>query len=159
MDPNVVTNSVISNTLFIHGREDGGGGIMVASDKTEEADTGSLYHGYVGCTEACGYKGAQDKSGELSTSVCDPTCWGDGERGDSRFGNHLCGAGDPSRFGSACRSCYTDQVAALEADKRLRENPDPDGREKHVIMCDTKRPPEALICSAECNSDHYTVRR
>lgn len=77
-------------------------------------------------------------------------------------------------FGDHCRLCYTDQEAALRADRELEqqykvttvaktatgkryEGGVTESTRKHVIMCDTKRPPEALECTPECTKKTDTV--
>eukprot|EP00903_Cladosiphon_okamuranus_P021318 g19589.t1 len=59
--------------------------------------------------------------------------------------------GDPARFGTACRQCYTDEEAALAEDRRLSlpgtTVPNPG---VHVVMCATGNPPQASECSDEC---------
>lgn len=85
-----------------------------------------------------------------------------------RVGLHNPGA--PEEYGNHCRLCYNDRDAALRADRDLAEqskvaaggevlpNVANEGRAgKHVIMCDTKRPPEALDCSSECTQATDTV--
>lgn len=54
------------------------------------------------------------------STVCDRSCYPDGERG-ARFGGHLCGAGHAPEYGAHCRSCFTDLEAAREAEESLAE--------------------------------------
>lgn len=112
--------------------------------------------------------GSQQETGGLSR-VCDPSC--NPEVREYRFDGYLCGAGDPSLYGEECRTCYTDEVRAVEAERRLRleDNSDSDDGDEdrtqekgdrhgeHVIMCNTLRPPSSLDCNSKCRVKLDTV--
>lgn len=110
-------------------------------------------------THVKGCKAACEKDSALS-SVCDSTCLGGGESfTGARFNGHNCGAGDPAKYGKACRLCYDDQEDAINADDALAtEAADSSEHDAHVIMCSTKRPPDAINCPRECITDVNTVR-
>ena len=97
----------------------------------------------VECANACGGIGAGFPAG--ASTVCDSTCSEGG-----RFGGYLCGAGDTVKFGPMCRLCFNDIKEARQAESRLMDG-------KHVIMCDTMRPPAADDCSDECALETNTV--
>lgn len=147
VDANALSTAVAGDTMFIHGSSiEGGSGEVRASRLLGAVSDESS----VSCSSACGAK-SDDLPAGLST-VCDASC----EIGN-RFDGHLCGAGDAERYGSSCRWCYTDQRAALVAEEALRSSDLRDFAEKHVIMCDTLRPPEALECSSKCSLKTDTV--
>ena len=75
--------------------------------------------------------------------MCDATC-GTAGRG------YLCGAGDSVRFGGMCRVCFTDEDVAREAQRKTSGG-------KHVVMCDTMRPPPAAECTHACGLKKDTV--
>lgn len=112
----------------------------------------------ISCEAACGQVDSLvgDRLPAGISTVCDASC-----DTDNRFAGHLCGAGDSAKFGSSCRACYTDQQAALRAEAELRKfdvsSEDTAEQSKHVIMCDTMRPPSAMDCSAECSAKMDTV--
>lgn len=75
-------------------------------------------------------------------------------------------------FGESCRTCYTDVHAAREVERRLRlgetvglsdiesEDVYDDRREeggRHVVMCDTLRPPPSPDCTRQCRVKIDTV--
>ena len=111
-----------------------------------------------GCLEACGLGGKPMKNGVLST-VCDATCVEDSSWMGVRFNGLNCGAGNPSKYGESCRLCFSDQLAALKADQALAvSNRNSSTPSVHVIMCETKRLPEAIGCSHGCGNNIDTVR-
>lgn len=90
----------------------------------------------------------------------------------SRFDGYLCGAGNATLYGESCRTCYTDVHEAREVERRLRlgetagmsdiESEDmlEDAREergRHVVMCDTLRPPSSPDCTPQCLAKTDTV--
>lgn len=75
--------------------------------------------------------------------MCDATC-GIAGRG------YLCGAGDSAKFGGMCRVCFTDEDVAREAQRKTSGS-------RHVVMCDTMRPPPAAECSNACGLKKDTV--
>lgn len=146
-----VLAAVAADTLFIHGSTNGGGGKSHTHISKDERDLAQN-----GCTEACGYSNERMLQGQYGVStVCDYTCWIDEYGNEPRFGGYLCGAGLPSKYGSACRTCYTDHFSALADDRELALDNHVSG--KHVIMCDSRQPPQALECSAECAAQDDTV--
>lgn len=112
-----------------------------------------------GCHQACENSGNMVEESAVSR-VCDATCINDGTWVGFRFNGRNCGAGNSLKYGESCRLCFTDQQAALDADKTLADS---DGHSstfhEHVIMCDTRRPPESIDCSTECKESIHTVRR
>ena len=76
-----------------------------------------------------------------------------------------------SLYGEECRTCYTDEVKAVEAERRLRlsdlgesDDGDEDRAQangdrygEHVIMCDTLRPPSSPDCNSKCRIKLDTV--
>lgn len=145
VDVNALSTAVSGDTLFIHGsRVEGGSGNM------DSRGVAPAIESMAPCEDSCG---SGDGLPSGVSTMCDVTCDLHG-----RFGGHLCGAGDSAKYGSSCRLCYTDQVAALAAEAELR-NMDSvdDAAGKHVIMCDTKRPPAALECDAKCDLKADTV--
>ena len=111
-----------------------------------------------GCHEDCGSRGKVAEDNILST-VCDNTCVNNHSGIGRRFNGHNCGAGDSSAYGESCRLCYNDRDAALIADQVLASPVEnawtPDD---HVIMCETKLPPEAIDCHRKCADHVNTVR-
>lgn len=184
VDRDAVLNAISQDTLFIHGSAKSGGsqkflGTEVPDKKLDDGATadqnGITKTEGVLCMPACGVdkaspSGEEDRLPGIS-QACDRTCL-PGKQG-VRFDGHLCGAGNASVYGEACRTCFTDEVKAIKEDKRLRLEEDEqreergdDGKDdeekedflgKHVIMCDTMRPPTALGCSAKCNIKVDTV--
>ena len=111
-----------------------------------------------GCLPACGSQTNMAESDDVST-VCDDTCVNGHPWMGIRFDGHNCGAGDPSKYGESCRLCFKDQGVALLEDVVLAaSNGITWASNVHVIMCDTKRPPEAMDCSRECTDNVNTVR-
>lgn len=147
MDDHAVRQAVKSDTLFIHGSLTGGGGSMFhATGSTPTASPalhllGESNRTAERCNAPCGggHRKGDEADGDASassavaaaaaaaataavgmSSVCDRSCYPDGEQG-ARFGGHGCGAGDASEFGDHCRMCYTDLEAARAAEDRLAE--------------------------------------
>lgn len=106
-----------------------------------------------GCQHACGNDAVGLPDG--TSTVCDTTCSVE----NARFDGFLCGAGDVTKYGDMCRMCYVNRNEALKADRLLRPSGDGsnDSEARHVIMCDTLRPPEASECSDECTLRKNTV--
>lgn len=156
VDAGTVNTAIAGDTLFIHGRSiEGGSASLLARRKLRtEAPQPDIW-----CEPSCGNAGAIT-TGELPDGVstaCDASCGVGG-----RFGGYLCGAGDSRKFGGNCRLCYTDQDKALRAEEELRGSGEFSGEgaeARHVIMCDTMRPPAALACSPECARKKDTVRK
>lgn len=150
-----VLDAVAADTLFIHGSTSGGGSTTwMGASAERHTDEGENSAGV--CTQACENEGRKALRRVLDIStVCDPTCVSGEDGLGPRFGGHLCGVYDPAKFGSMCRTCYTDQLAALAVDQQLEANLTTAG--KHVIMCDTKRPAQAIDCSAACAKQEDTV--
>lgn len=110
------------------------------------------------CTADCGLAATWTGEAPSRTStICDPTCQIDVYGESGRFGGHLCGAGDSSKFGPSCRTCYMDQREALAADRQLEASGRFESSGRHVIMCDTRRPPQDMECSAACSRQPDTV--
>lgn len=147
VDAQALSNAVAGDTLFIHGKSVEGGSRDIRDDA--DIDIEEAIEPDVSCEATCGTE--HEESSGMST-VCDPSC-----ETDNRFAGYLCGAGDPLRFGSSCRTCYTDQEAALVAEGELRLEDPFTSEARHVIMCDTRRPPEAMECSAKCTLKTDTV--
>lgn len=147
VDAGALSTAVAGDTLFIHGSNVEGGSGSIAVGRLLGAVVED--EAPVSCTDACG--DAEGLPAGLST-VCDPSC-----DLNNRFDGHLCGAGNANKFGSSCRWCYTDQRAALVAEEALRRADGSDVEPKHVIMCDTLRPPSALDCSSKCALKTDTV--
>ena len=180
VDRSTVSDAVTRDTLFIHGSSTAGGSKKfagaVAANLAEAfaaADGQGLPSVEEVCKPACRampLPGSQQETGGIS-HVCDPSCNQEGK--EYRFDGYLCGAGEPSLYGEGCRTCYTDEVRAVEAERRLRlddniaidsddgdeDMPQEDGdrRGEHVIMCDTMRPPSSPNCSSKCRIKLDTV--
>lgn len=150
-----ILHALAADTLFIHGSTKGGGSTNWARVNGRKIiDESSL--SIEDCTPSCGKPDNRILRGLSGTSnVCDVTCRMNQNGDGSRFGGHLCGDNDRSKYGPACRTCYTDEKAALSADRKLGSHADTSGR--HVIMCDTKRPPQAKECSEACAKQRDTV--
>ena len=146
VDVNTRSTALAEDTLFIHGSR-----IEGSRRNTDDNVSAETVETMLPCDSSCG---SSDGLPDGISTVCDPSCHVDG-----RFGGHLCGAGDSARYGSSCRLCYTDQVMALAAEADLREWDSEDAEGKHVIMCDTMRPPAALECDDECALKADTVSR
>lgn len=157
MGKDAIIDAIAADTLFIHGSTSGGGGtIWTGGRGGRDPDYDEIIA--EGCTEACGSTGTWAGEGPPGTStVCDPTCSVDGYGESGRFGGHLCGAGDESKYGPACRTCYTDLSDALAADRELGDDGNSKPSGKHVIMCDTVKPPQDTECSAACSKQRDTV--
>lgn len=150
--------AIARDTLFIHGSTSGGGrkhwrpsnpGLPNVFSRSTSSE--------VWCNSACGTPNEALFLHGTSTT-CDRTCHA-GKSG-SRFDGLFCGAGDPEKFGPSCRLCFTNAVEARKAELELRrENHTKDtfGRDRHVVMCDTLRPPEAVDCEAKCAMKTDTV--
>lgn len=109
------------------------------------------------CHMACENAEMLEKDSFISR-VCDATCLNNNSWMSFRFNGHNCGAGDSSKYGKSCRLCFTDQQAALDADHVFTSsNGNLSTSHDHVIMCDTKRPPEAIDCSTVCKNNRNTV--
>lgn len=152
-------DAVASNTLFIHGSISGGGGTQFLNPAKLAGRPGRMGKGSIyQCKEACGRPNYELSLVGTST-VCDRTCDAPGSSG--RFEGLLCGAGDAEEFGIHCRLCYTDVAEARKAEEALRSDnrtAETGVRGKHVIMCDTLRPPQAAVCSEKCARKVDTVR-
>lgn len=156
IDAGEVNAAITGDTLFIHGRSiEGGSASLLARRKLKaEAPQSDIW-----CEPSCGGAGGIT-AGELPAGVsttCDASCSVGG-----RFDGHLCGAGNSRKFGTNCRLCYTDQEKALRADEALRGTgrlSGGGGEARHVIMCDTMRPPAALACSRGCAEKKDTVSK
>lgn len=139
MDHKAVLKAVASDTLFIHGSINGGGGSEFHAHGSVPASSPALR--LVGesnrpaerCTASCGappLAPAVAPSSETGmaaatavaavASVCDRSCYTGGENG-ARFGGHLCGAGDVAEFGAHCRTCFSDLEEARAAEDWLAE--------------------------------------
>ncbi|CAM9769234.1 unnamed protein product [Ectocarpus sp. 6 AP-2014] len=160
--------AVTTDTLFVHGSNSRGGSVWNTGVK---AGFSQGHATIARCTTSCGTRRLKRLPAGMSTT-CDDTCWADEKDEASRFDNHLCG--DSTLFGDQCRLCYTDRATALRADRELAqqykvttvantstgkryEGGGSESIRKHVIMCDTKRPPEALECTPECAKKTDTV--
>lgn len=147
IDADAIGNAVASDTLFIHGSSIEGGSRELSN------------HGSVGarepdamCEPLCSDPSTAALMPTGVSTVCDASCGT-----NNRFDGYLCGAGDSIKYGNSCRLCYTDQTAALEAEANLRSRGEDTDEEKHVIMCDTLRPPSAVECSSKCDEKKDTV--
>ncbi|CAM9279034.1 unnamed protein product, partial [Ectocarpus sp. 12 AP-2014] len=146
-----VAHAILQETLFIHGSTASGGSVANPTPKATPARFTST------CTDACGSVHSPGLPAGMST-VCDESCFSGWSPAGPRFQGHNCGAGDPSLYGSTCRSCYTDEEVALAADRSLgNASSDPFLAGAHVIMCDTGEPPQASSCSLACRSMADTV--
>lgn len=162
VDRNGVSDAVARGTYFIHGSSTGSG-----SQKFAHGAAVTLAHAFATvenredqplCKAACGLMLSSGKNEDGMLHVCDPSC-APGDQG-GRFDGYLCGAGDSATFGEGCRTCYTDQAKAAKAEEELRmdEGPgDSDRHGRHVIMCDTLRPPSSPECSSKCSIKPDTV--
>ncbi|CAM9634328.1 unnamed protein product, partial [Scytosiphon promiscuus] len=221
VDGRTITDAVTRDTLFIHGSSKAGGSkkfaAAIAAASLAEAHAGldkklrknsgdnTDEDGLPVCTETCSSR-SQALSGPGTSQVCDSSCLAGGEQG-VRFDGYLCGAGDPSLYGESCRTCYTDEDLAREAERILRlglsvdsvdddafahnmrhqprqqmlqQRPQENGGSgdggsgvgggsgsgsmydqeedgRHVIMCDTMRPPTSRECSQKCSVKPDTV--
>lgn len=155
VDHESVADAVSTKTLFIHGSHvDDGNVASIRATKTEATGRRVLKveeDSDIGCQTVCGGTASGLPSG--TSTVCDKSC------ADGRFDGYLCGAGKSSKFGASCRLCYTDVVEARKVERVLRAGEDGEGEAKHVIMCDTMRPPEAEECNEKCSLKQDTVRK
>ena len=149
VDTQTVSDAIAGETLFIHGSSIESGNMasieatslrsrrrsLLARREAEEDDL-------LLCEAACGEPSEDVFPAGIST-VCDATC-GIVDRG------YLCGAGDSARFGAMCRVCFTDEDVAREAQRKTNGA-------RHVVMCDTMRPPPASECSNACGLKKDTV--
>lgn len=167
VDNTTVSNAIAGDTLFIHGSTTGGGSKKHQADVAEENEAMREAQGetdpedYV-CSSACGSRWSPRDVGTAAvnpavSSVCDPSCVPGSE--GYRFDGFMCGAGDPARFGKSCRTCYTSEAEAAKVERILRKK-EVDGQihGKHVIMCNTMRPPPAAKCDPKCAMKTDTVR-
>ncbi|CAM9477738.1 unnamed protein product [Ectocarpus sp. 8 AP-2014] len=146
-----VADAILQETLFIHGSTASGGNVAKPTPKAIPARYSST------CMDACSSVHSPGLPAGMST-VCDESCFSGWSPAGPRFRGHNCGAGDPSLYGSTCRSCYTDEEEALAADRSLgNASSDPFRAGAHVIMCDTGEPPQASSCSPACRSMADTV--
>lgn len=145
VDLDTIGTALAGDTLFIHGSRIEGG----SRNTIDEQVSAETAEAMLPCDASCG---SSDGLPNGMSTVCDASCDLNG-----RFGGHLCGAGDSARYGSSCRLCYTDQVMALAAEAELRKGDSEDAEGKHVIMCDTMRPPAALQCDDKCALKTDTV--
>lgn len=118
----------------------------------------------VGCRPECG--SSADSAGSADgrpPTVCDPVGCRSAAATEGWSGlidgGKVCGAGDEERYGSDCRRCYVDTGEALEAERLLESQARQAGLEggRHVIMCDTLRPPQSTNCSLKCATKVDTV--
>lgn len=154
VNPEAVGKAVSLDTLFIHGSTDGGGS---TTNHVVHHNNGRGPIAAPDCTSTCGSAGAHDVPG-MST-VCDASCGSEWSSTGPRFEGHGCGASEPTRFGRACRECYTSQETALAEDRKLAL-PGVMGSHPgvHVVMCATGNPPQASGCSDECLEAADAVR-
>lgn len=105
------------------------------------------------CNSACGTVVTGLPYG--TSTICDPSC----SHAENRFGGFLCDAGYGGKYGAICRLCYVDKDEAIKTERHLRElyNDGSESEPKHVIMCDTMRPPPAPQCSVECEMKRNTI--
>ena len=137
MNDHAVRKAVASDTLFIHGSLTGGGGSMFhatgatpsvspalrllgESNRPAERCNAPCGGGRGGEAGAAAAAAAPAAAAAGMSTVCDRSCYADGEWG-ARFGGHGCGAGDAAEYGAHCRTCYTDLEAARAAEDRLAE--------------------------------------
>ncbi|CAM9281756.1 unnamed protein product [Ectocarpus fasciculatus] len=147
-----VADAILQETLFIHGSTaSGGGGVANATRQATPVHRSST------CTGACSSMHSPGLPAGMST-VCDESCSTGWSPAGPRLRGHNCGAGDPSLYGSTCRSCYTDEKEALAVDRSLgNASSDSFVAGAHVVMCDTGEPPQAPTCSPACRSIADTV--
>lgn len=107
------------------------------------------------CSSACGNQDTQGLAPLGTSTVCDKTC-----AIGAPYDDYLCGAGNPEKFGSMCRLCYTDVDEARKVELDLQvDSVDGNETKKHVIMCDTMQPPELDDCTDECARSEDAVRK
>ena len=131
------------------------------SSMATRLETVARQEGSFGCREACGLRARtiMAEAGGVVSTVCDSTCVESHVGIGIRFNGHNCGAGNLSKYGESCRLCYEDRIAALVAEQPLvTSNGNPWKPDDHVIMCGTRRPPEAIDCPRECSDKINTVR-
>lgn len=153
--------AVSRDTLFVHGSSVGGGSTTNNSSNHNTAAARPNNRGPVvglDCTSACV---SADMHGTAGTSTfCDPSCLPGWSSAGPRFGGHGCGAGDPTRFGTTCRQCYTSQQAALAEERRVSSPESMDFNPGvHVVMCSTENPPPASECSDGCKATADAVSK
>ncbi|CAM9766040.1 unnamed protein product [Scytosiphon promiscuus] len=140
-------------TLFIHGSARSGGSVAHSAIKAMDP---AVETPVPDCTSSC----ASPQSAVGLSSFCDESCvagWSLFSAGP-RFRGHGCGAGDVSVYGRSCRTCYTNQQDALQADRDLETSRLTSvSSAAHVVMCATGLPPPALDCSAECQESVNTI--
>lgn len=142
-------------TMFIHGSTKSLGSI--SNSVMRQVDD---HVSFTGCTPACGSDNDVGDYFGLSTFCDMATCSGHDPAGSSfeRFG---CGAGDPSKFGSACRFCLNKSRDALnelaEDHVRLQQNSTSLVSDVLLAMCKTK-PSETVTCTQQCRDSVDTVR-
>lgn len=148
--------AVERDTLFVHGSSGGGGGTNNNNAVVRANGKGPGLASE--CTSACGRADTHDGIAGMST-FCDLSCLTGWSSAGPRFSGHGCGANDSSRYGKACRQCYTSKEAALAEDQRL-SSPENIGSNSgmHVVMCSTGNPPPASECSDECMATVDAVR-
>lgn len=163
IDSTGMKDAVAKGTYFIHGSS-----VSSGSQKFAHHAADTLANAFVRaeireneplCKSACMRHSSlrgEEEGGMLR--VCDHSCTL-GHQG-IRFDGYLCGAGDPTTFGQGCRTCYTDENMAMEAELALRSDEgttDSERHGRHVIMCDTLRPPSSPECSSKCSIKLDTV--
>lgn len=170
VDKSIVSDAVAGHTLFIQdskAEDKTIGSINIASELPSKGQPEAFTSHQPlretvapeplewSCLSACGDQGTQGLSPPGTSTVCDKTC----ARG-APYDGYLCGAGNPYMFGSMCRLCYTDVDEARKVERELQAG-SVDGNEtnKHVIMCDTMRPPELDDCADECARSEDAVRK
>lgn len=153
VDTQTVSDAVAGETLFIHGSSIENGSMASIEAASRRSRRRSLRARHEAgeeqeddlllCEAACGEPSEGVFPAGVST-VCDATC-------DIAGRGYLCGAGDSSRFGGMCRVCFTDEDVARKAQRKTSGG-------RHVVMCDTMRPPPAAECTDTCGLKKDTVK-
>lgn len=142
------------DTMFIHGSTKSLGSISNSVARPTEDHTG-----FLGCSPACGFDYEVGRSLGVYT-FCDPkTCSSRDLQAGSIFERLGCGAGDPKKFGPACRFCIYENLETLnEKRKRLRQNLSSVMSDVPPPVCPSKMTSESDSCTQQCIDDHDTVR-
>lgn len=149
-----VSNALTVNTMLIHGSTKSLGSITNTVSRPTDDDAR-----FIGCSSSCGFHDEVGASLGLS-SFCDTTTCAHHDIPTGSISKRLgCGAGDPTKFGPACRLCVTEGLEKLdEKYTRLQRHLTSRIPDVSIIMCPSNMTSKFVTCSQQCSDELDTVR-